>query len=364
MTKRSTSNAPMGLAVVGAGNIAGPYLQSIALHPGLKLIGISDLDVARAKALAEGPGCRAYASLDEVLADPAVDTVINLTIHHAHYAVTHRCLSAGKHVHSEKPISLAVAEANRLVALAKKKGLRLSSAPSTLLGEAQQTFWKQLRAGVVGKPRVAYAEVNWGRIETWHPNPAPFYDVGPILDVAVYPLTILTAIFGPVQRVLADGGRLMERRKTKDGKPFRIGAPDFAVACLRHADGTLSRLTVNFYVAGNNTRVREGMEVHGDAGSIVLDSWTHPASTVRAGAFGQELANVPLVRPGPDHVEWARPVDDLADALRTKRRHRCTGDHAAHVLDVCRAIEKATDAGRAIALRSTFPRPAPMPWAV
>jgi predicted dehydrogenase len=163
--------------------------------------------------------------------------------------------------------------------------------------------------------------------------------------------------------VLADGGKLMERRKTKDGKPFRIGAPDFAIVCMRHADGTLSRLTVNFYVAGPNTRVREGLEVHGDTGSIVLHSTSQPNSPLTAGAFGAQMTDVPLVRTPPERVEWARPVDDMAEAIRARRRPRCTGEHAAHVLDICRSIEKAIDTGRAVALRSDFPKPKPMDWA-
>ena len=174
---------------------------------------------------------------------------------------------------------------------------------------------------------------------------------------------LLTTLFGPVRRVLADGGKLMERRTTKDGKPFRIGAPDFSIACLRHADGTLSRLTTNFYIAGPNTRVREGLEVHGDAGSLILESTSSPNCAVRLGAFGAEMRNVPLVRPGPQGVEWARPLDDLGAALRERRRPRCTGEHAAHVLDICKSIEKSIARGRAIALTSTFVRPAPMPWA-
>ena len=80
-----------------------------------------------------------------------------------------------------------------LVNLAKEKGLRFSSSPITYMGEAQDAAWSILESGKLGTVRLVYAEVNHGFIEAWHPNPQPFYDLGVIWDVAVYPLTLMTA---------------------------------------------------------------------------------------------------------------------------------------------------------------------------
>jgi len=169
------STTPLRVVIVGCGNIAGPYARTIKPYPQLELMGATDIDLARAQALVDQYGGRVYATLDEVLADPNVDLVINLTIHHAHPAVITQCLNAGKHVHSEKPLALTYAEAKALVELADAKGLRLSCSPITFMGEAQQTTWKAIRDGILGTVRVVYCEVNWGRIEAWHPNPGPFY---------------------------------------------------------------------------------------------------------------------------------------------------------------------------------------------
>ena len=91
--------------------------------------------------------------------------------------------------------------------VADERGLRLSASPFTFLGEAQQTVFKALREGAIGKPLVAYSEMNWGRIEVWHGNAAAFYrkGVGPLLDVGVYALTVLTTAFGSVRRVTGFG---------------------------------------------------------------------------------------------------------------------------------------------------------------
>jgi predicted dehydrogenase len=189
------------IALVGAGFIARPYAARIVAEHTLELAGATDPVDGRAQALVDDFGGRVYASLDELLADDTVDTVVNLTVPQAHAEVTTAALVAGKHVHSEKPLALRHADAQALVDLAAEQGLRLSSAPATLLGEAQQTLWKLVREGGAGPIRVVYAEANWDRLERWHPDPRSLYAVGPLVDVGVYPLATLTAFFGPVRRV-------------------------------------------------------------------------------------------------------------------------------------------------------------------
>lgn len=226
------SSPKIRVAIIGCGNVSNRYAERIKTYESCELLGFSDLDPARAQAFAAQFGGRAYASLEELLADPAVELVVNLTIHHAHYAVSRQCLLAGKHVHTEKPITLRYAEAKELVELAEARGLRLSSAPITYMGEAQQTAWKLLRSGRAGRVRLAYAEINHGRIEAWHPNPEPFYAVGVLWDVGVYPLTLLTTMFGPVRRVTAAGKVVYPDRVTKEGRAFSITTPDFVTAML------------------------------------------------------------------------------------------------------------------------------------
>jgi len=349
--------------VVGCGNIAGAYGRNLAPYPELVQLGAQDLDPARASEFTKQFGGKVYATLDEVLADPEVDCVVNLTIHHAHVEVITRCLEAAKHVHTEKPIAMTYAQAKALAALARRKRRRLSCAPVTWLGEAQQTAWKLIRDGRIGTPRVVYAEVNWARIETWHPNPAPFYDVGPVFDVAVYPLTLLTAWFGAVRRVTAGGKVVLPQRATKDGKPFTVATPDWQSAVLEFESGLLARVTASFYV-GQPTRNVEGLEVHGDGGSVILDSWTGFDAPVRLGEFGQPATPVPLLTEPYRGVEFGRGVVELAAALREKRPHRNSAEQAAHVVEVMQAVLTSAQSGRAVKIKSRFPAPAPMDWAV
>jgi len=130
---------PLGIGIVGTGNIAGGYAKDALTHPGIRLVAATDLDPDRATAFAETHDIRAHGSLDDLLADDEVDIVINLTVHHAHYEVTKQALEAGKHVYSEKPLALRSSEARELVTLATSRGLRLGCSPSTFLGDAART---------------------------------------------------------------------------------------------------------------------------------------------------------------------------------------------------------------------------------
>ena len=163
--------------------------QTAAAYPNVEIVGATDIDRVLSAAFVGAVRRHRLPVLEALLADPAIDAVVNLTSHGIHAEVTTAALEAGKHVHSEKPMAGSYAEARRLVELADAKGLRLSCSPITFLGDAQETAWSLIASGAIGNVRVVYAEVNWGRIETWHPRPAPFYAIGPMADVGVYPLT-------------------------------------------------------------------------------------------------------------------------------------------------------------------------------
>ncbi len=354
---------PFGIGIVGTGNIAGGYATDALTHPEIRLVAAADLDPARAAAFAETHGCRAHATVEELLADDAVDIVVNLTIHQAHYEVTKRALEAGRHVYSEKPLALRSSEARELVHLAAARGVRLGCSPSTFLGEAQQTAAALIRGGRLGTVRAIYAEVNWGRIETWHPAPTPFYGVGALVDVGVYPLTIVTTMLGPARSVRAWGWELEPDRTTVDGTRFRIGSPDLVVAAIELESGPVVRLTASFYV-GRPATVIESLEFHGDEASLALGSFQEFDATVEVGPYGGSYEPVPLVRPAPRGIAWARGVAEMAAAVADGRPHRASGEQAAHVVDLIEAAAASMrDGGRPVAIASSVVRPPLMPWA-
>jgi predicted dehydrogenase len=349
------------IALVGAGNVADRYAERIVAEPELELAGVTDLDPGRAESLCAARGGRVYADLAAVLADDDVDAIVNLTVPQAHHEVAAAALAAGKHVHNEKPLALRHEDALHLIELAREHGVRLSSAPATLLGEAQQTLWKLVREGAAGHPRVVYAEANWDRLERWHPDPRSLYAVGPLVDVGVYPLTIVTAIFGPVRRVQAYATTVEPERTLLDGTPFTPGAPDFAVAVLEHEGGVVTRLTASFYVGPSAQR---GIEVHGDEGSIWMPTWAEADSRLEVKRRGGEYERVQHVREAYDGIDWGRALVDLARAVDEGRPHRASAEHAAHVVEVLNAAETSAATGAPVPVASGFVPPEPMEWAL
>ncbi len=359
----TSQRAVLGLGIVGTGNIAGQYAADIATHPGIRLVAATDIDAARAAAFADEFGIATASTFDALLADPAVDIVVNLTIHHAHFEVTKRALEAGKHVYSEKPMALSHAEAAELADLARGRGLRLGCSPSTFLGEAQQTAAAVIHGGRLGTVRAIYADVNWGRIETWHPAPAPFYEVGVTVDVGLYPLTLITSMLGPARTVRASGWQLMPDRTTLDGRPFRIGSPDLEVAMVELASGAVIRLTTSFYV-GRPAKQRGSIEFHGDDASLFLESFERFDAAVQVGAFGGEYEDVPLVRPPYPGTAWARGVAEMADAIREGRPHRTSAEMAGHIVEILGGVAASrSNGGAVIPMTSTFETPPLMEWA-
>jgi len=355
---------PLRVGIVGCGNIAEAYARDIGRHDELRLTALTDRNLDRATKLAVAHGGQAVGELDALI--EAVDLVVNLTPPRAHVEVTRRSLEAGRHVYSEKPLAIESADAHELVHLARRTRARLGCAPSTLLGEGQQTAWKALRDGRAGTIRAVFAEVNWGSIERWHPKPAPFYEVGPLVDVGVYPLAIITGCLGPVRRVRSFGKTLTAERVAIDGTHFAVTTPDFQVTLLELEDGTVARLTTSYYV-GQQSKNHAALEFHGDEGSVALDHFFKFDAAVEVAKLGdgESYASIPHVRQPEGHVDWARALVDMAVAIRDDLPHRATGEHAAHVVDVvCAAAESQDRGGLIIEVTSRFPQPEPMPWAL
>jgi predicted dehydrogenase len=350
----------VNVAIVGAGVIAQRYAERIAEVDGLTLVAVTDVLAERAEGLASKHDAAAYGSLDELLAAQEVETVVNLTIPATHVEVTRAALEAGKHVHTEKPVALRAEDAHALAALARERGVRLSSAPATLLGEAQQTAWQLIRNGGIGDVKVVYAEANWGLIESWHPEPESLYVSGPLVDVGIYPLTIVTAMFGPVRRVTAFATTVQPVRTRKDGKTFELETPDFWVAACEHASGVLTRLTATFWVKPSKQR---GLEFHGTGGSLWMPTWGESNSRLLRTEDGEDYEAVPLLRPAYAGFDWSLALLDLAEAIRDDRPHRMSAEHAAHVVEVLNGADASRRQGGPVQIDSSFDPPLPLEWA-
>ncbi|HWL51512.1 MAG TPA: Gfo/Idh/MocA family oxidoreductase [Chthoniobacteraceae bacterium] len=355
---------PLRIAVVGCGHIRTQYGQQIRNYPDLlEIVGATDLELARAEEFCREYGGKVYPDFEAVLGDPEVDVVLNLTVHHAHFDLNSRALKAGKHVFTEKPMALTYAEAVELGRIARESGRLLSAAPITYLGEGIQTTAKFLEADRLGTLRLVYAEVNWAQIERWISAPAPYYTVGPLLDVGVYAITALTFLLGPVRKVWGYSKILKNPRFDKEGREFPVTAPDFTTGMMEFESGVVARLTTNYYVPHKTQTHLRGLEFHGDEGSFSVGCYHIFNPLCRFIPYGQEPVEIPLLREAKAGMDRALGLAEMALAIRENRPLRNSPEHAAHVIEIMEGLQTSSDECRWVEIRSNFEKPPLMDWA-
>jgi predicted dehydrogenase len=376
----------MNIAIVGCGFVADLYMATLSLHPWLQLTGAYDRDEDRRATFASHHGVRAYDRFEQVLDDPDVSIVVNLTNPRSHYDITRASLDAGKHVYSEKPLAMSYDEALQLVELAERKGLYLAGAPCTVLSETAQTMWKAVRDGVAGRVRLVYAEMDEGLVprfqyRKWFSasgRPWPYrdeFEIGCTLEHAGYVLTWLAAMFGPARSVTAFSSVLVDDKLPPGEAPLAAAAADFSVACITFADGVVARMT-NSIVAPHDHRFR----VFGDRGELyVTESWAtrSPVKFRRWITIRRRTLQSPIARRmpmlgrqlqlpasgGAQVIDFARGVAELADAIGQGRPCRLGGRFALHVTELALATQNAMEHSGPHVMRSTFDPVEPMPWA-
>jgi predicted dehydrogenase len=354
---------PLRIGVIGVGNISAQYFAEFPKLPGLRLEAVADLDTARAAAVGAAQGVRGV-SVDDLLADPDVDAVLNLTIPQAHAEVALRALEAGKHVYGEKPLALATAEAAPVLARAAALGLRVGSAPDTVLGTGIQTARVLLDDGRIGDPVAAAVAWSAPGHELWHPAPAFYYQPGggPLFDMGPYYLTSLVTFFGPVVRVSGVAGRSGRQRTVATGPNAGSAVPvdvdTHVTAVLEQASGVVSTVTVSFEVWATRIPL---FEVHGTGGTLAVPDPNRFSDPVLvATADDREFREAPVVA---GYADAGRGVGlaDLARAIETDRPHRASGELAFHVLEIMEAVLTAGRDHTVETLSSTVERPAPVP---
>jgi alcohol dehydrogenase (NADP+) len=345
---------------VGAGAIAREYVADLAESP-LSLAGVCDLDSERAAALADGHGCPTFTDLETALARVDAPLVVNLTSHAAHAPVTRAALDAGRHVYSQKPLALDAETAADLLATARERGLGLGCAPETPNAPAQRRAGRLLADGRLGPVDLGYAYAHVGRVTDWHDRPDSFLDIGPLYDGGVYPLALLVAWFGPVERVrVADCLDAWPDRTEREPT-----APSHVEATLAFAAGPTVRLTASLY-APHRSREFYGLELHGDDGSLYLGgtgAMSDDPDAVQFGRVGREYTSVPPQVPNEPYA-YLDAVERLADSVAAGEPFRATGRRGAHIVAVCNAIETAAAAGGPVAVDDHGAARDPVPEAV
>lgn len=357
------------MGVIGCGQISAIYLQNCTqTFDILDVVACADLVPELAQKRAEEFKVPLACSVDELLAHPEIEIVLNLTAPTVHAAVNRQILEAGKHVYTEKPFALNAEDADEVLALAKQKGLLVGCAPDTILGAALQTSRKLIDDGWIGTPYAASGSVFMGNaFGVTRPNIQDYLELGwdPLFDMAPYYLSAFVNLLGPVSKVAGSVGQVHQAvtisnpKSPRFGERLAITAPQHATAALTFESGAIASLQVAKESFGYAPR----LEIYGTEGILYAPdpnmffgdiSVLRPDGSVQSFPYSHGFA------------ENSRGIGvaDMAYAIRSGRPHRVSGELARHVLDITLGIFESARSEQHVKLQTRVERPAPLPMSL
>lgn len=346
--------------IIGCGSVSNSYLPDLLKCPHVEIVSLCDIRPERARRQAERYGVRHhYPHIDAMLAGEPFDFLVNLTDMQEHEHLNRQALEAGKHVWSEKPIANTLAEGQRLLALARRKGVRLWGAPIVVQSRQFAFMARVLAEGRLG--RVAAALGSYGHLG---PDWARFFYTrggGSLPDLGVYNLTFMTGLLGPARAVTALTTIVTPKRRIRDVGEIAVTEEDNAMVLLDHGNGVISHVDSSFNYFNPRDHDYTGQDHHtitiiGREGQMKLAGYDW-------GPHGVDLstASEPAWKryeEGPQGYLWQQGASLAAEVLATgKELLLATPEHALHVVEIITAARESSATGRRIPLKSTFKWP-------
>ena len=356
-------SAPLGVGIIGAGVISQTYLENLTSFPDVRVVVVGDLIPERARAQADEHGVPAWGDADAVLSNPDVDLVVNLTIPAMHVEISSRAVAAGKHVWTEKPLGLDRESTRALLREADAAGVRIGSAPDTILGPGFQTAKRAIAEGVIGTPQFVQTAFQTQGPDLWHPEPAFLFaaGAGPLLDMGPYYFSALVSLLGPIAGVAARGSRWRTERQIhtgpRAGESFAVDVPSTVQVLSTFEGGQQGTHLLSF----DSALERHGIiEIHGSEGTLVMPdpnafsgrtAYVKPLGMLRDG-MSVEQEWIDVEQQGTV-VGRGLGVLDMARAIAADHPHVATGELGYHVLDVLLSAQDSAATGHYLEIEST-----------
>ena len=255
-----------GIGIIGCGKIAQVrHIPEYAENPDAKLQGFYDINLERAGQLAKKYGGTAYATVEELLADPEIAAVSICAANFAHAELTIAALNAGKHVLCEKPMAITLAECEAMVEAAKKNGKFLMIGHNQRLAKAHSVARKLIVDGLIGDIVTFRTTFGHGGPETWSVDPGKntwFFDksraaMGAMADLGIHKTDLIQYLTG--QQVVRTTARVTTLDK-RDASGNLIGVDDNAICIYEMSGGAFGTMTASwtYYGAEDNSTILYG----------------------------------------------------------------------------------------------------------
>ncbi len=367
-------NKVFKVGLIGCGHIAETYFRAHKYFNNFKIIKCADIIDNAAKKCASKYGIEAL-SVKELLKNKEIEIILNLTIPKAHYEVAKKALLHNKHVYSEKPLAINLSHGKELLKIAKRKKLYIGNAPDTFLGGGNQKSKELLEKNLIGNINLGNAIFAFPGVQSYHPNPEPWFakkEGGPVIDMGPYYLTALVNLLGPAKEVSGSIMRGVKKRTIgigpKKGKKFKVKCPTTYLSTLVFKNDTIIRLTLSFDVIAHQ---RNHIEFYGNKGSMIIpDPNMFGGSVFVCKKLGQtwkeyktdkmHLGKINIrgkslrANESPINANYrGAGLSEMAYSIENKRLHRCNGELSLHVLDIIQSTMNASRSGKKVKIKTT-----------
>ena len=371
-------NKVFKVGLIGCGHIAETYFRAHKYFNNFKIIKCADINNHASKKCAKTYGIKAL-SVNDLLKDNEVEIILNLTIPKAHYIVAKKSLLNNKHVYSEKPMAINTKDGLELLRLARRKKLYIGNAPDTFLGGGNQKAKELIERKIIGKINLGNAIFAFPGVQSYHPNPEPWFakkEGGPVIDMGPYYLTALVNLLGPAKEV---SGSLMKgvKKRTigigpRKGKKFKVECPTTYLSTIVFENGAIIRLTLSFDVIAHN---RNHIELYGNKGSLIVpDPNMFGGSVFTCKKIGDKWKEYKTIKmplgkinirtqsaranESPTNANYRGVgLAEMAYCIENKKLNRCNGELSYHVLDIIQSTMKASKTGKKQKIKSTCNKP-------
>ena len=362
------------VGLIGCGHIAETYFRAHKYFNNFRIIKCADINHLAAKKCATTYKIKAL-SVKNLLKDKEIEIILNLTIPKAHFEVSKKALLNNKHVYTEKPMAINLKDGKELLKISKRKKLYIGNAPDTFLGGGNQKSKEILEKNFIGKINLGNIIFAYPGVQSYHPNPEPWFakkEGGPVIDMGPYYLTALVNLLGPAKQVW--GSFMWNKKKRiigigpRKGKSIKVLCPTTYLGTIFFNSGAIIRFTLSFDVIAHH---RNHIELYGSKGSILVPdpnmfggsvytckklggTWKeHKTNKMYLGKINIRQKSL-RANEAPINANYRGVgLAEMAYCIQNKKKHRCNGELSFHVLDIIQSIMKAARKRKRISIKST-----------
>ena len=362
------------VGLIGCGHIAETYFRAHKYFNNFRIIKCADINHLAAKKCASTYKIKAL-SVKNLLKDKEIEIILNLTVPKAHFEVSKKALLNNKHVYTEKPMAINLKDGKELLKISKRKRLYIGNAPDTFLGGGNQKSKEILEKNFIGKINLGNIIFAYPGVQSYHPNPEPWFakkEGGPVIDMGPYYLTALVNLLGPAKQVW---GSFMWNKKRRiigigprKGRSIKVLCPTTYLGTIFFSSGSIIRFTLSFDVIAHH---RNHIELYGSKGSILVPdpnmfggsvytckklggTWKeHKTNKMFLGKINIRQKSL-RANEAPINANYRGVgLAEMAYCIQNKKKHRCNGELSFHVLDIIQSIMKAARKRKRISIKST-----------